>query len=294
MEPERLCGHLKGMPDSSTPAPYAFETVQRDSRGGELARLEAQNLLLEKQRPLDHLPPIPKAGRVLDVGSGSGFWAVRLAESVPDGEVVCLDRSPELLGHARARLEGAGFTHGRFLEQDLRNLDLEPGFDLIFTCVTLAHVEELEGTLQRLCSALRPGGWILCLEPLQNRDRLFNVHPPCPNLELLMDRMAEVARDRGSDLSVGLKIAHHLEALGLEQVTVRYFGEAAHGEDRRAWVEDIFLPIARTYLAPRLDPLELDSLVRMATAEAARPFTWADIKRAVVRGRKPGLGAETR
>ena len=273
--------------ESVQPAPYAFENIQRDSRGGELARLEAQNALLEKQRPLEHLPPIPKGGRVLDVGSGSGYWSLRLAASVPDGEVVCLDRSPELLAHARARLEGAGFKGGRFLQQDLRRLQLEPGFDLIFTCVTLAHVQELEGTLQRLCTALKPGGWILCLEPLQSRERLFNVHPPCPHLDELMERMGEAARDCGSDLSVGLKIAHHLEALGLEEVSLRYLGEAAHGEDCRAWVQDIVLPIARTYLVNRLDPVELDELLRRAQAEAARPFTWADIKRGAVRARRP-------
>lgn len=276
------------MLESTHPAPYAFEHIQRDSGGGELARLEAQNALLEKQRPLEHLPPIPKGGRVLDVGSGSGYWSLRLAASVPDGEVVCLDRSPELLAHARTRLESAGFRRGRFLEQDLRQLQLEPGFDLIFTCVTLAHVEELEGTLQRLTAALKPGGWILCLEPLQNRDRLFNLHPPCPHVDELMERMAEAASERGSDLSVGLKIAHHLEAMGLEEVSLRYFGEAAHGEDCRAWVQDVCLPIARAYLVTRLDPIELDDLLRKAREEAARPFTWADIKRGVVRGRRAG------
>ena len=272
-------------------APYAFETVLLASGGGEVVRLEAQNALLDKQRPLDHLPRLPATGRILDIGSGTGYWSQKLAARVPRGEVTCLDRSPELLAHARARLEAAGIR-ACYLQQDLRHLALEPGgYDLIYTCVTLTHVEELEAVLGNLLEALKPGGWITCYEPMQNKDRLFSMHPPCPHLDLIMDRMAEAARERGSDLSVGLKIARHLQVLGLEQVGVRYFGEAVQGEDCRAWIQEVFLPIARTYLCSRLQPGPLERLFRDAAVEAARPFTWADIKRAVVRGRKPGASA---
>ena len=269
--------------------PYAFETMLHDSAGGEIARLESQNLLLEKHRPLDHLPPTPDQGRVLDVGSGTGFWSLRLAARVPLGQVVCLDRSPELLGHARARLEAAGVSQAVYLQQDLRQLALPTAtFDLVFTCVTLTHVAELDAALTDLVAALKPGGWIACFEPLQGSDRMFNLHPPCPKLDRLMDRMAEVARARGSDFSVALKIAHHLEQMGLEAVAVRSFGEATHGAEARSGIQEVFLPIVRTYLLSQLAPAALDALLAEAQAEAAaHPSLWVDLKRTIVLGRKP-------
>jgi len=267
--------------------PYAFETILHASGGGEIARLEAQNRLLETTRPLDHLPPLPEAGRILDVGSGTGYWTLRLASRVPRGQVVCLDRSPELLALARARLEEAGLA-AQYLHQDLRELRLEPeAFDLIFTSVTLAHVEELEAVLSHLTAALKPGGWLAGFEPAQGNGRLFELHPPCPALETLVHRMAAVLVEKGSDLGVGLKIAHHLDRLGLEDVTMRSFGEAVHGEHLHTWIQEIFIPLVQTWLAARLDPLELDRLLATALEETAQTYVWADLRRTVILGRKP-------
>lgn len=274
------------LPDA--PTPYAFEKLQQDSQGREAARLEAQNRLYERQGPLDLLPPLPETGRILDAGSGTGYWTVRLAGRVPRGQVVCLDRSPELLEHVRQRLEQAGIQGAEYLNQDLRDPRLpEESFDLVFTCMTLVHVVELEQALAKLLAALKPGGWITCFEPLQDAPGMFSVYPPCPNLAFFVNQMMEVGRDKGSDHDVCIKAAHLLDRLGMEDTRLCYFGCAPHGEELRAWVEDVFLPISRTYLLSRFQPGYLDQRLRLAQAEAARPGTWIDLKRTMVMGRKP-------
>jgi SAM-dependent methyltransferase len=279
----------KPVPDfPGSPTPYAFEQIMRDSGGREPARLEAQNRLYEQQGPLDLIPPLPQDGRILDVGSGTGYWTVRLAGRVPCGRVVCLDRSPELLEHARTRLEQVGLHDAEYLNQDLRGLDLPAeAFDLVFTCMTLVHVVELEEVLVRLTRALKPGGWIACFEPVQDVRAMFEAYPPCPNLAFIVEQMAAVGRERGSDHAVGLKIAHALDRLGLEDTALRYFGAAPHGEELRAFVEDVYLSIARPYLIGRLNPDYLDRRLELALAEALRPGTWIDLKRTLILGRKP-------
>ena len=273
--------------DPDSPIPYAFERIQQDSDGGEVARLEAQNLLFEKSAPLDQLPPTPPAGAILDVGSGTGFWAQRLLERVPRGRVFCLDRSEALLGLARTRLRGSG--QAEFLQQDLRALELPAGaFDLAFTSVTLAHVMDLDPVLTRLVASLKPGGWLACFEPVQQSRRFCALHPPCPNLEFLMDRLLEVVAERGSDLDVALKIAHHLDRLGLEEVVLRDYGRALHGEDMQACVRETFLPLVRAYLRHRWAAESLERRVEAAAREAALPHVWLDFRRTVVLARKPG------
>jgi SAM-dependent methyltransferase len=276
-----------GRPDPDSPLPYAFERIQRDSDGGEVARLEAQNLLLEKLAPLDQLPPTPAAGSILDLGSGTGFWSARLAARVPQGRIICLDRSLELLDLARQRLLAAGAPRAEFLHQDLRCLQLpDRAFDLVFTSVTLAHVQELEGVLARIADAMKPGGWIACFEPIQQSHRFCAIHPPCSNLDFLMDRLLEVVEERGSDLSVALKIAHHLDRMGLEEVTLRNFGTALHGEDAVTTVQEIFLPLARAYLRHRWEPELLERRIEAGSREACLPHLWMDFRRAVVLARK--------
>jgi len=277
-----------GVPETEGAVPYAFERVLRDSEGGEVARLEAQNLLLDKLAPLDQIPATPAGGAILDVGSGTGFWSVRLADRVPAGTLTCLDRSPDLLDLARTRLEEAGVRGTTFLRQDLRNLALPArAFDLAFTSVTLAHVQELEGALVRLTEALKPGGWLACFEPVQQSRRFCSLHPPCSNLDFLLDRLVEVVEERGSDLAVALKIAHHLDRMGMEEVTLRNYGTALHGEDVVTNIREVFLPLARTYLRHRWEPEALERRLEAAWREAALPHLWMDFRRAVVLARKP-------
>lgn len=275
-------------PPSDATTPYAFEQVQAACRGGEAARLDAQGRFLEAQGLLDQLPPLPEAGEVLDVGSGTGHWALRLAARVPRGRVVCLDRSPELLDHARTRLERAGVRNAAFLQQDLRRLDLPAErFDLVFTSLCLVHVVELEEALAGLVRALKPGGWIACFEPVQDRHGLFDSHPPCPEMTFLVDQLRVVCEERGSDFRAGLRIAHTLDRLGLEDTALRYFGSAPRGPVLKAYVEDVFLPIARPYLADRLRPGELDRRLAAAMTEVLRPGTWINVKQTLALGRKP-------
>jgi SAM-dependent methyltransferase len=268
--------------------PYAFERVHRDGGGAEVARLEAQNLILEKSRPLAQLPPIPASGAILDVGSGTGFWAIRLAARVPHGRITCLDRSGELLDLARQRLHAAVATPAEFLQQDLRALNLPAqAYDLVFTCVTLAHVPQLEPVLGQLVAALKPGGWLACFEPLQQARSFCEVYPPCPNLQFILEALATEARERGSDLSLSLKLVQHLDRMGLVSCALRDFGSALRGAEAATMVNQVMLPLAKSYLGAALAPEELAQRLEWASKEVDQPHLWLDCRRAVTMGRKP-------
>ena len=154
--------------------------------------------------------------------------------------------------------------------------------------MTLAHVRELEAALTVLTAALKPGGWIACFEPVCQSRGFMTLHPPCPNLDFLLDRLAEVAEERGSDLAAALKIAHRLDHLGLADVSLRDFGQALHGADAAFCAREVVLPLVRAYLRPRWEADLLDRRLEAARLEAARPQVWLDHRRAVVLARRPG------
>lgn len=153
--------------------------------------------------------------------------------------------------------------------------------------MTLAHVRELDGVLDALAASLKPGGWVACLEPIQQNRRFCELHPPCPSLEFLMDRLRLVVLERGSDMAVALKIAHGLERRGLEDIVLRDYGKALHGADAPLCIREVLLPLARAYLRDRLDPAELERRLGESLGEASTPHLWLDFRRAVVLGRRP-------
>jgi SAM-dependent methyltransferase len=95
--------------------------------------------------------------RVLDVGCGTGGFAVRLAARAR--HVEALDRSPAMIEQARARVP-ANVT---CLEADVLTQPLpEAGYDAITSISALHHVP-LPVVLPRLAAALRPRGILVAI-----------------------------------------------------------------------------------------------------------------------------------
>jgi SAM-dependent methyltransferase len=90
--------------------------------------------------------------RVLEVGCGAGDLAVRLAERA--GSVDAVDRSPEMVALARARVPATV----RVVEADVFDLDLPAGgYDAVVS-VSVLHQLPLEEALRTWAAAVRPGG----------------------------------------------------------------------------------------------------------------------------------------
>ena len=92
-------------------------------------------------------------GRALDAGCGSGRRTVELAQHFD--EVVGIDLSGPLVALARSRRPAAGV---RYEVADLSTFADPDGFDLVYSAMTLHHVDPLEDGLANLRSLVRPGG----------------------------------------------------------------------------------------------------------------------------------------
>jgi SAM-dependent methyltransferase len=112
--------------------------------------------LLVRQLPMT-------CGRVLDVGCGTGAFAVELASRVR--HVDALDRSPVMIDAAR-RVAPPNVTC--ILADVLRDPLPADGYDAIVSIAALHHMP-VEDALQRLSVAIRPGG-VLAVVALPRRD----------------------------------------------------------------------------------------------------------------------------
>ncbi|GHO66742.1 hypothetical protein KSC_056340 [Ktedonobacter sp. SOSP1-52] len=126
------------------------------------------------------LPNIPQLGRirrVLDIGSGSGAWAIDLASTHPDMQVMGIDKNPRLVAYARQQAQASQIHNVTFQVQDINKLDeqiLQPGsFDLVniaFLSESLLEVTYPE-LLEKVATFCSPGGllrWTEAAMPTTN------------------------------------------------------------------------------------------------------------------------------
>jgi len=97
--------------------------------------------------------------KVIDLGCGTGELTRRLADALPESDVLGLDSSPQMLEHAQ--------EHARpGLRFDLGNqAELETKWDLIFSNAALQWSENHEKLIPHLFSCLTPGGQIAVQVP---------------------------------------------------------------------------------------------------------------------------------
>lgn len=99
-------------------------------------------------------------GRLLEVGSGPGRLAVRLAGIAPNLAVTGVDISPEMVGLAARRAEEAGLDERvRFEVGDVVALPFEDAsFDGVVSTLSLHHWPDAARGLSEIHRVLRPGG----------------------------------------------------------------------------------------------------------------------------------------
>jgi len=190
--------------------PYA---LPRDME--EINRLDFQHYMLRYALRGLYAAPLTNPGSILDVGTGTGRWAMDMAQVFPKAQVVGLDVNPPPADeHAGAGLDvrprNYAFAPGNVLE----GLPFADGaFDyvhmrLLFTAIPSDRWPFAVGELARVT---RPGGWVESVELTSS----FNGGP---SVDLMVSWAAQLAARRGVDLANGGRVAEFMRAAGLRNV----------------------------------------------------------------------------
>lgn len=121
---------------------------------------------------------------LLDAGCGTGRLTEELLEQLPNGRVIGVDLSQNMLETAHQRLGPRFGKHITFIVADLQMLPFEAAFDGIFSTAAFHWVPDHDQLFRNLYEALRTGGW---------------VEAQCgggPNIGRLRKRVAELSASR--------------------------------------------------------------------------------------------------
>ena len=111
----------------------------------------------------------------LDYGAGTGTVSFLLADEL--GHILLIDLSEGMARQARQKIAERGLANMEVRQLDLLTTPVEGQFDLVYTLMTLHHIRDIRGILERFYALLRPGG-CCCIADLEAEDGSFHAAFP--------------------------------------------------------------------------------------------------------------------
>jgi trans-aconitate methyltransferase len=112
-------------------------------------------------RELIHKLELKGSERILDIGCGDGKVTAEIALCVPDGLVLGIDSSKEMITLSQSLFPADAFSNLRFQCENASRLPFENKFDVVFSNAALHWVLDHKPVLQGIYKSLRHGGRIL-------------------------------------------------------------------------------------------------------------------------------------
>lgn len=133
-----------------------------------LLELPARRLVLSPRELVRRLRLKPQ-DRVLEIGSGSGYYSARIAADCR--ELVLLDLQLEMLRKAAARVRQAGVHHVEFVVADASVLPFDrDSFDVVYMVAVFGEVSRPAELIQEIHRILKPDGILSISEHLPDPD----------------------------------------------------------------------------------------------------------------------------
>ncbi|KAF9535292.1 S-adenosyl-L-methionine-dependent methyltransferase [Crepidotus variabilis] len=216
--------------------------------------------------------------RVLDLGTGSGLWAIDTADEFTRAEVIAIDLAPIQPEHVPPNCTF-----------ELCDLDEAPipypdsFFDFIHARSLHIGIRNYPRLLREVARLLRPGGLVLLIEPTLHPCPAPAGKPPMHGWITLWDTYRKCLRRQNIDVTVPERLSELLsEAGAFESVIIRegnvpvgFWPKDPHSLSigQLQWMDyDLLLPALRPlFLCSGLPPSSVDLLIKDAQNDLYNP-----------------------
>lgn len=190
---------------------YIFNEHEDD---WELARLRLiEQALDERSFARLRSTGIGEGWRCLEVGAGAGSIAGWMGRAVGDrGQVIAVDIKTNYLRHLSS-------PPNRTIKGDFLDVSLDGVFDLAHCRYVLIHNRQSHAMLKKLCSLLKPGGFLVVEEPDFTSAKLLHPSSDCSQ-QRVNDAICRMFEQMQLDPSYGLTLPAKAAAEGLQVLRV--------------------------------------------------------------------------
>lgn len=182
---------------------------------GEVNRLDFQHYMMRSALHGNYAAPISAPQDILDIGCGTGRWAIEMAQIFPAARVIGVDVATSPIDSTTHEKLPSNYTFqgGNILE----GLALpDASFDFVHQRYMIGAIpaERWPNTVGELMRLTRPGGWVELVEAGTSRGG-GNA------LETVDKWVAAVLARRNLNIHLGARLGDFLQSAGLQDVTVR-------------------------------------------------------------------------
>jgi len=123
--------------------------------------VEAPHPFITRPRLREVLAPA-SGERLLEVGPGTGYYALEVAEWIAPGHLDVFDLQQEMLDHTLLRAEQRDIGNIFAFQGDARSLPFENDtFDAAYLVTVLGEIPDQEAALRELARVVKPGGRVV-------------------------------------------------------------------------------------------------------------------------------------
>lgn len=108
---------------------------------------------------------------IADIGSATGYFAVRFARAVPHGLVIGADVEPDMVRYLNDRARESGLDNLVSVLAGPDDPHLPEPADLVFVCNTYHHIDDRLDYFARLAGQMQPGGRLAIVDYRPGSDR---------------------------------------------------------------------------------------------------------------------------
>jgi ubiquinone/menaquinone biosynthesis C-methylase UbiE len=183
----------------------------------EIHRLDFQHYMLRYALRSNYLAPIGQPRDILDVGTGTGRWAIEMALAFPAANVVGVDLVTAAVDAEAEKRTGLDIRPENYTFVTANILERLPfpgmSFDFVHQRLLVGAIPAVRwpDDIAEMVRVTRPGGWV----------ELVEAAPPPgggPALQALSTWLVQVCEKRRLDAVVGPRIGEMLQTAGLQNV----------------------------------------------------------------------------
>lgn len=160
-----------------------------------------------------HLAPLVSPRTILDVGTGTGAWAIQMGDAYPDAIIEATDLSPIQPTNVPANVQ--------FIIDDAEEEDWAVAvdyYDYIHTRVMMGCFEDFKSIIRKGFKYTKPGGWMESLECMNSPFCDDGTMPPDWPFKEWTETMSEAANNANRPLQFANKLKRWYTDVGFVDV----------------------------------------------------------------------------